>query len=141
MVEKTRDVGINVRAGERVTLRNFNSKPRSPVDKTNSPPLSLLAMVDAKIESPIYTKSPNISQVSPGVKKSPEKMKTKRISLSDVLTWDDWPEELMEGELLEEIDISLVNVTHNDDMDETENVMENNMDPVMRVSPEKEKEK
>ena len=45
----------------------------------------------------------------------------------------------MEGELLEEIDISLVNVTHNDDMDETENVMENNMDPVMRVSPEKEK--
>ena len=62
------------------------------------------------IESPIYTKPPVISPVSPGVKKSPEKMKMKRISLSDVLNWDDWPE-LMEGELLEEIDISLVNVT------------------------------
>ena len=45
----------------------------------------------------------------------------------------------MEGELLEEIDISLVNVRYNDDEEETETVMENNMDPVMRVSPEKEK--
>ena len=44
----------------------------------------------------------------------------------------------MEGELLEEIDISLVNA-YNDDEEETKTVKENNMDPVMRVSPEKEK--